>query len=311
MAEVEPVLDPGQPRHLRSGDGAHALILARIPGDADHVRARVLPATLPEVTRGDELRSRYARAAARRSSGPTVPLARQDFVRAELVIFPLVFRCSGSTCAASLAALLPILAGLFAMVIALALLRIPLLYTDVSTFALNLTLAMGLGLGIDYCAVRGLAVPRGGTAGPDRHAAVAGAVEHAGRTVLFSGITVAASLAVLFALPFDFLRSFAYAGIAVVDRRPGRGRCRAARGARRDRRRACCPAACAAEACRRRAGSGTGLAARVMRRPLPSAGVAAAASAARLRHRSSGCASGVADDRILPASRARPGRPRR
>ncbi|MEV5322787.1 MMPL family transporter [Nonomuraea sp. N2-4H] len=71
---------------------------------------------------------------------------------------------------------------------------------------------MGLGPGIDYSLFMIARFREETRAG----AAVAGAVEHAGRAVLFSGLTVAASLAVLFALPFDFLRSFAYAGIAVV-----------------------------------------------------------------------------------------------
>jgi uncharacterized membrane protein YdfJ with MMPL/SSD domain len=46
--------------------------------------------------------------------------------------------------------------------------------------------------------------------------AVARTVRGAGRTVVFSGITVAASLSVLLAFPFPFLSSFAYAGVAVV-----------------------------------------------------------------------------------------------
>ena len=41
-------------------------------------------------------------------------------------------------------------------------------------------------------------------------------VETAGKTVLFSALTVAASLAALLVFPLYFLRSFAYAGIAVV-----------------------------------------------------------------------------------------------
>ncbi|MGV7852754.1 MMPL family transporter, partial [Mycobacterium kansasii] len=38
----------------------------------------------------------------------------------------------------------------------------------------------------------------------------------AGRTVLFSAMTVALSLVAMVAFPMYFLRSFAYAGIAVV-----------------------------------------------------------------------------------------------
>jgi RND superfamily putative drug exporter len=53
-------------------------------------------------------------------------------------------------------------------------------------------------------------------AGMDPHDAVVRTVETAGRTVLFSAMTVAISLAALMVFPLFFLRSFAYAGIAVV-----------------------------------------------------------------------------------------------
>ena len=41
-------------------------------------------------------------------------------------------------------------------------------------------------------------------------------VQTAGRTIVFSGTTVVAALAVLLIFPLYFLRSFAYAGIGVV-----------------------------------------------------------------------------------------------
>ena len=299
VAEAASYWTRGAPATLRSTDGRHALILARIPGDADHVRARVLPALLPEVTRGEaaiEVRAGGGEEVFRQ----TVPLARQDFVRAELVIFPLVFLLLWLYLRRILAAVLPILAGLFAMVIGLALLRVPLLYTDVSTFALNLTLAMGLGLGVDHALFVVSRFREEVRHGRDRHEAVARAVEHAGHTVLFSGATVAASLAVLLVLPFDFLRSFAYAGIAVVI-----GGMVAAL--------VVLPAALAvaggavlprgghaAEAAAR-GGFWTGLAAWVMRRPLAFGGVAAAALLL-LASPVLGLRFGVADDRILPAS---------
>ncbi|MEU4574054.1 MULTISPECIES: MMPL family transporter [Nonomuraea] len=215
VAEVASYWGRGRPATLRSADGRHALILVRVPGDADHVRAGVLPRLVPAITAEHEL-LRVRAGGGEEVFRVTVPLARQDFVRAELVIFPLAFALLWLYLRRALAALVPILAGVFAMAIALALLRGPLLFTGISTFALNLTLAMGLGLGIDYCLFVIARFREEVALGRDRAEAVAGAVEHAGRTVLFSGLTVAASLAVLFALPFDFLRSFAYSGIAVV-----------------------------------------------------------------------------------------------
>ncbi|MEV4571880.1 MMPL family transporter [Nonomuraea jabiensis] len=215
VAESASYWTRGRPATMRSEDGRHALIVVRIPGDADHVRGQVLPRLVPAITQGTGLLQVRA-GGGEEVFRETVPLSRQDFVRAELVIFPLAFALLWLYQRRAMAALVPILAGVFAMVIGLALLRVPLAFTGISTFALNLTLAMGLGLGIDYCLFVIQRFREETRRGADRASAVAGAVEHAGRTVLFSGLTVASSLAVLFALPFDFLRSFAYAGIAVV-----------------------------------------------------------------------------------------------
>ena len=87
--------------------------------------------------------------------------------------------------------------------------------TDVSVFALNLVTGLGLALGIDYALLiinRFREELRAGRSAPD---AVAATVGSAGRTVFVSGITVAVALASLLIFPQYFLRSFAYAGIAV------------------------------------------------------------------------------------------------
>ncbi|MFF4191768.1 MMPL family transporter [Nonomuraea sp. NPDC001831] len=300
VAESSSYWTRGRPATLRSRDGRHALIVVRVPGDADHVRARVLPALVPRIV-GEQGPLQVRAGGGEEVFRETVPLARQDFVRAELVIFPLAFVLLWLYQRRVTAALAPILAGVLAMVVGLALLRGVLVFAEVSTFALNLTLAMGLGLGIDYCLFVVQRFREEVSAGRDRAAAVAGAVEHAGRTVLFSGLTVAASLTVLFALPFDFLRSFAYAGIAVVAGglfaavivlpavlaaaggamvpRPGR------------------PGHGGTEALG--AGFWHGLAVRVMRRPVVFGGLAAALLLV-LASPSLGLRFGTADDRILP-----------
>jgi RND superfamily putative drug exporter len=89
-------------------------------------------------------------------------------------------------------------------------------FTDVSIFSANLITALGLGLGIDYALLmvnrfreeraRGLAVKEAATK----------TMETAGRTVFFSGLTVAVVLASMVIFPQYFLRSFAYAGVGVV-----------------------------------------------------------------------------------------------
>ncbi|MFF3441979.1 MMPL family transporter [Streptosporangium sp. NPDC002721] len=295
VAEAASYWSRGTPATLRSENRAHALVLARIPGDANLVRGQILPRIIPEVTRGDDTIAVQA-GGGEEVYRQTVPLARQDFVRAEMVIFPLVFILLWIFLRRLVAAVVPIVLGVFVMVVSLALIRLPLLYSDVSTFALNLTLALGLGLGIDYALFMVSRFREEVRLGHDRHEAVARSVEKAGRTVIFSGVTVAASLAVLLLMPFDFFRSFGYAGIAVV--------IGGVAGAM-----IVLPAALAAIGDRvlprrTKEENGTfwrGLATRVMRKPLIFGGVATVVLLL-LGSPFLGLNFGVADDRILPTS---------
>ena len=88
--------------------------------------------------------------------------------------------------------------------------------TDISIFALNLTTAMGLALAIDYTLLIISRYRDELADGADREVAVVRTVVTAGRTVLFSATTVALSMAVMVLFPMHFLKSFAYAGVAVV-----------------------------------------------------------------------------------------------
>src|SRR5690606_15762494 len=199
---------------LRSADGGKALVAAWLPGTATEVR-ELLADLSPELTRDTGVIS-VAVGGQDEVFRQVAEQARQDFIRAELIILPMVVLLLLWVYRRLSPALLTLGVGLAAMLTTLALLRVLSLFTEVSTFAANLTLVLGLGLGIDYGLftilrfreelARGHAVP----------AAVARTVRTAGRTVIFSGVTVAVSLSVLLAFPFPFLRSFAYAGVLVV-----------------------------------------------------------------------------------------------
>jgi len=132
---------------LISSDRRHALILARLPGSATETRA-MMGELSPRYTietkrlrvgvRGDEVFRQVGQQAA------------EDFVRAELIIFPGVFLLLLVFFRNVAAAVLPVAVGVFAMVCTLGTLRLVAGITEVSTFALNLTLVLGLGLGVDY-----------------------------------------------------------------------------------------------------------------------------------------------------------------
>ncbi|MEE4546891.1 MMPL family transporter [Streptomyces sp. V4-01] len=87
--------------------------------------------------------------------------------------------------------------------------------TDVSFIVQYLLALIGLGVAIDYAllVVTRWREERGN--GLDNASAVERAVVTAGRSVLFSGVTVAVSLAALIALPVPFLRSVGFTGLLI------------------------------------------------------------------------------------------------
>jgi len=139
-----------------------------------------------------------------------------DLRRAELLAFPLLFLLSLVFFRSLVAAALPLLVGGLAIVGTLVVLRLANELTDISVFALNLTTALGLGLAIDYSlfvvARYREEIARDGP-GPE---ALRRTLATAGRTVLFSSLTVAAALASLIAFPQRFLYSMGVGGSLVA-----------------------------------------------------------------------------------------------
>src|SRR5690348_15831730 len=115
-----------------------------------------------------------------------------------------------------MAAELPMAVGAIEIVDSVAVLSSITYFTDVSIFALSLSIAMGLALAIDY----GLLIIsryRDELAdGVEPHQALISTMATAGRTVLFSAVTVALYMAAMVLFPMYFIKSFSYAGIATV-----------------------------------------------------------------------------------------------
>ncbi|MGW7202492.1 MMPL family transporter [Streptomyces sp. NPDC054837] len=199
---------------LRGEDRRRALILVHLAGDATEIRAE-LAALSPRLTRTTaELDVRVG--GQEEISRQVGEEARADFLRAEAFALPVVVLLLILVYRRTVAALLTVGVGLLSVLGALAGLRLLAQFTQVSTFAANLALVLGLGLGVDYglFVIHRYREERG--AGREREAAVLAATVVAGRTVVFSGITVAVSLCALLVFPFFFLSSFAYAGVLVV-----------------------------------------------------------------------------------------------
>ncbi|MEU9606004.1 MMPL family transporter [Streptomyces sp. NPDC048057] len=200
---------------LRSEDGREAMVLLHVEGEEKEQQEAVERLVDTHAgSREDGLTVRAGGAAAVSSDLSTQ--VGKDLVLAEAIAVPLTLLLLLVVFGSVVAALLPLLIGVVAVAGTFAVLAVLGGITDVSTFAINLTTALGLGLGIDYALLmvnRFREQLRAGFAVDD---AVRHTVRTAGRTVAFSAATVAVALAALLVFPQYFLRTFAYAGVAVV-----------------------------------------------------------------------------------------------
>ena len=88
-------------------------------------------------------------------------------------------------------------------------------FTEVSFIVQYLLALIGLGVAIDYALLIVTRWREESGNGLSNADAVQRALETAGRSVLFSGVTVAVSLAALIALPVPFLRSVGFTGLLI------------------------------------------------------------------------------------------------
>ena len=139
-----------------------------------------------------------------------------DLERAELITFPIVAILLLIVFGSLVAASLPLLIGGVAIMGAFAILRAIAGWTDVSIYAANVVTMLGLGLAIDYALfiVTRFREELGG--GDDVKGAIERTMSTAGRTIMFSGLTISTSLLALLIFPVMFLRSIGMGAIAAT-----------------------------------------------------------------------------------------------
>ncbi|MCC7077805.1 MAG: MMPL family transporter, partial [Acidimicrobiia bacterium] len=214
VTEVVSYWSAGGAPPLASRDRTKAVVVARILGAEDDVDSAIErisgeyadPDGNPAVTVGGF-------AEIYREVGEQT---ERDLRTAELITLPIVLVLLLLIFGSVVSASLPLLVGGFAIIGTFFVLSVIASLTQVSVFSVNLTTAMGLGLGVDYSLFIVSRFREELQAGADPHTAVVTTVDTAGRTVAFSALTVAIALAALLVFPLPFLRSFAYAGIPVV-----------------------------------------------------------------------------------------------
>jgi uncharacterized membrane protein YdfJ with MMPL/SSD domain len=211
VARVDSLLAVPDPRAFVSPDGRSTYVAATLRSDVD------------EADAADRLKARLAGARGVTLGGGAIAAdevsgqVQKDLARAELLAFPLLFLLSLVFFRGLVAALLPLVVGGISIVgTFLAIRLVNGEITGMSVFAINLVTGLGLGLAIDYSLFMASRyreeIARLGP-GVD---ALRATMATAGRTVLFSSLTVAAALAALLVFPQRFLYSMGIGGMIVA-----------------------------------------------------------------------------------------------
>jgi hypothetical protein len=154
--------------------------------------------------------------------GPTVTdvqvaaVSSEDLAHAELYILPFLVLLLFFVFRGLRAAAIPLVGAVFAIAVTLGGMGLVMLALPLSVFALNLVIALGLGLSVDFTLLIVSRfreeLPRQGSV----EATLATVRRTAGRTVLFGSVTIAAVMATLAIFPQRFVYSMGISGAIVV-----------------------------------------------------------------------------------------------
>jgi RND superfamily putative drug exporter len=210
VAVVRTPTDRPGGRALVAADGTSALVTATLEASADEgdavARATHRLERVPGVTLGGP-------AVAGEQIGDQV---NSDLGRAELLAFPLLALLALIFFRGGRAAALPLMVGLLAVVCSFVVIRLIDGVYGLSVYSLNVIFGLGLGLGIDYALFLVSRFREELGAGRQVHDAVRVAMSTAGRTVVFSALTVAAAMSSLVVFPQQFLKSIGIGGAVVA-----------------------------------------------------------------------------------------------
>ena len=209
-------LAPDLAKNMVSEDRRTTIMTIPMAGDFDEASEHVkkLIDVVEEADAADDFRVFISGAAS--VSYETNEFSEHDLQQGERVGIPVALLILLALFGAVVAALIPIGLAIVAIVIALGIVAIIGQFFDLVFFVTLMITMIGLAVGIDYSLIiisrfreeldRGLEVKE----------AVARAGETAGRTVLFSGLTVVIALCGMFIIPMGFFQSLGLGAILVV-----------------------------------------------------------------------------------------------
>ncbi len=199
----------GKPPSLKSKDGTAVYMFVQFWGKA---KSAELAKAIQDQLGGNHFGATIYVAGWAPITSEINHIIEGDLVRAESIAVPITLLLMIFVFGSVVAAGLPLMIAGLTILGSFFFVWLSSLLTDTSTFSVNIITGLGLGLGIDYAL---LMVNR---FREERHnnKSVAQAVEStllsAGRTVFFSGVTVALVMLALNFFPQYYLKSFALAG---------------------------------------------------------------------------------------------------
>ena len=211
--KVESYYDLGQPASLKSNDGKAVYFFGYL--SEDQSQSKTAGRIADAYADGFEGATVYVAGFAA-VTGELNHSIETDIITAESIAVPITIVLLLFVFGSLVAAGLPLLVGGLAIVGSFFAVWVATQVTETSIFSVNLITGLGLGLGIDYALLMVNRYREERKRGRDIREAVATTVETAGRTVLFSGLTVALVLLAMYFFPQYFLRSLALGGVAVV-----------------------------------------------------------------------------------------------
>ncbi|CAM3881594.1 MMPL family transporter [Nocardiopsis rhodophaea] len=203
---------------LVSRDGRSIAVVVRLAGDNDTERH----ASLRRVRHSVETPTLRREGVHVSVTGPTAiraefrELAMSDLARAELVAFPLLLAALVWVFGSVTAATLLVAVGAVTAACSTAILRLMAAFTEVTTFALNVVVMLGLALTLDYALFMVSRFREELAAGREVPGALAAMMRTAGRTILVSGLIVTICASGLLVFDLGALRSLGLGGVAAT-----------------------------------------------------------------------------------------------
>ncbi len=199
---------------LRSVDGKQGLIVASVLGSEREIDERVT--AIAEQLTGEQGSLQVRAGGFAVLMHETVQQSKSDIAKGEAIAFPLTLIALLFVFGGLVAASLPLLVAIGTVLTTMGALWLLTLFTPLSVSATNVATLLGLGLAIDYSLLIVNRYRDELAEGRTPVGAVATTLRTAGRTVAFSALTVAVSLAALLFFPLLAIRSMGYAGIVVA-----------------------------------------------------------------------------------------------